>query len=89
MVVIRLSRGGSKGRPFYDVVVIDSREARDSQPIERIGHYNPIATPAQVSIHFNLERFNYWKSQGAQPSVTVKNLIKKFLKAAPQATVAA
>ena len=85
MVVIRLSRGGSKSRPFYHVVVTDSRNARDSQPIESLGYFNPIATSAQTPIHLNVERINYWKSQGAQASLTVSNLLKKFLKTNPQA----
>jgi len=89
MVVIRLSRGGSKGRPFYDVVVTDSRNARDGQPLERLGYYNPIANSKQVAIHMNLERLNYWKSQGAQASATVANLLKKFLKTNPQQTALA
>ena len=88
MVIIRLSRGGSKGRPFYDVVVTDSRNARDGQPIERLGYFNPIATKAQVPVHLNIERINYWKSQGAQSSLTVTNLIKNFLKTNPE-TIAA
>lgn len=89
MVVIRLSRGGSKGRPFYDVVVTDNRNARDGQPIERLGYYNPIATSTQVAIHLNIERINYWKNQGAQASLTVSNLVKKFLKMNPQAVATA
>ena len=89
MVVIRLSRGGSKGRPFYDVVVTDSRNARDGEPIERVGYHNPIATPTQVAIYLDIERINYWKSQGAKLSVTVSNLVKKFLKTNPQAVATA
>ncbi len=79
MVVIRLSRGGSRGRPFYHIVVTDSRNARDGQPIERLGHYNPIATKSQVPINLNLERLNYWKGCGAKLSETVSGLVKKFL----------
>jgi small subunit ribosomal protein S16 len=89
MVVIRLSRGGSKGRPFYDVVVTDSRNARDGQPIERVGYFNPIATSTQVAIHLDLARVNHWKSHGAQMSLTVSRLLKKFLKENPQTAAVA
>lgn len=85
MVVIRLARRGSKSRPFYDVVVTDSRNARDGQPIERVGYYNPIATSTQVAIHLDIARVNDWKSKGAKFSLTASNLVKKFLKMNPQA----
>ena len=89
MVVIRLSRGGSKGRAFYDVVVTDSRNARDGEPIERLGYYNPIANSRQVAIQLNVARLNYWVSHGAQLSLTVSRLLKKFLKENPQTAAAA
>jgi small subunit ribosomal protein S16 len=77
MVVIRLSRGGAKKRPFYQIVVSDKRRARDGRCIERIGHYNPFTTDAD-SIRLDHERAVYWLSQGAQPSDRVRKLIKTF-----------
>ena len=76
MVVIRLARGGSKKRPFYNVVVTDSRQRRDSHYIERVGFYNPVAAGADVRLSFNEERVNYWTSKGAQMSDTVARLFK-------------
>ena len=76
MVVIRLARGGSKKRPFYNVVVTDSRQRRDSHYIERVGFYNPVASGADVRLSFNEERVNYWTSKGAQMSDTVARLFK-------------
>jgi small subunit ribosomal protein S16 len=78
MVVIRLSRGGAKKRPFYNIVVLDRRAARDSRSIERIGYFNPIASGKEVRLHLDPERANYWMSQGAQPSDRVKKLLKTF-----------
>lgn len=80
MVVIRLSRGGSKKRPFYSLVVADSRNARDGRFIERIGFFNPIANGGEVPLKINLERVDYWLSNGAQPSDRVHGLIKEFRK---------
>jgi len=80
MVVIRLSRGGSKKRPFYSVVVADSRNARDGRFIERIGFFNPIASGGEVPLQMNLERVDYWLGNGAQPSDRVNGLIKEFRK---------
>ncbi len=78
MVVIRLSRGGAKKRPFYHVVVADKRRARDGRCIERVGYFNPIASGKDVRIHLDNERVQYWLSQGAQPSDRVQQLIKTF-----------
>ncbi len=78
MVVIRLSRGGAKKRPFYHVVVADKRRARDSRYIERVGYFNPIASGKDVRLQLNNERVQYWISQGAQPSDRVQQLIKTF-----------
>lgn len=75
MVVIRLSRGGAKKRPFYNIVVADRRRARDSRCIERLGYYNPIASGKDVRLHLNGERARYWISQGAQPSERVQKLL--------------
>jgi small subunit ribosomal protein S16 len=85
MVVIRLSRGGAKKRPFYTVVVSDKRSARDGRCIERIGYFNPIASGKEVRLHLEYERIQYWLSKGAQPSERVQNLIKTFEKAAETA----
>ena len=77
MVVIRLARGGAKKRPFYSVVVADSRARRDGRFIERIGFYNPIATANEESIRLAQDRLTYWKSVGAQASPTVERLIRQ------------
>lgn len=76
MVVIRFARGGSKKRPFYNVVVTDSRNRRDGRFIERIGFHNPIANEKQEAFRINNERLNYWLSQGAQLSDSVRKCIK-------------
>jgi len=77
MVVIRLSRGGAKKRPFYHVVASDRRHARDSgNYIERLGYYNPVAKGGETKLHLELERITYWLGQGGQPSDRVKTLIK-------------
>jgi small subunit ribosomal protein S16 len=82
MVVIRLSRGGAKKRPFYHVVVADKRCARDGRCIERVGYFNPIAAGKDVRLHLLIERVQYWISQGAQPSDRVQQLLKDFEKEA-------
>ncbi len=82
MVMIRLSRGGAKGRPFYHVVVTDSRNKRDGRFIERIGFFNPIAVKQDVPFKIARERYDYWVSTGAQPSERVANLVKQFKLAA-------
>ena len=74
MLRIRLARFGAKKKPTYRLVVIDQRKARDSRNVETVGHYNPVANPAEVSI--NHDRIEYWVGVGAQPSDTVKRLIK-------------
>lgn len=76
MVVIRLSRGGAKKRPFYRIVVADQRKPRDGRFIEKLGFYNPIATGQEEKLRIELERVNYWIGQGAQPSERVQHLIK-------------
>ena len=75
MVAMRLTRIGSKKRPYYRIVVIDKRRARNGRFLEVLGQYNPIATPAQLEI--NGERAQYWLSQGATPSETVRSLLRK------------
>ena len=76
MVVIRLQRGGSKKRPFYHVVVADSRRALSGRYIEDIGFYNPIAQGNEVKLNLNLEKVNVWVGKGAQLSDRVKKLVK-------------
>ena len=75
MVKIRLTRLGDKKTPFYRVVVADQRRARDGKFIEVIGTYNPLAKPEEIKI--DTERANYWLKNGAQPTDTVKDLLKK------------
>lgn len=76
MVVIRLARGGAKKRPFYQVVVTDSRSARDGRFIERVGFFNPVARGNAEKVRIDAERYAYWISQGAQPSERVAQLAK-------------
>ncbi|MBP6862394.1 MAG: 30S ribosomal protein S16 [Neisseriaceae bacterium] len=76
MVVIRLSRGGSKHRPFYNIIVTDSRSARDGRFIERLGFYNPVANEKQERVRLAADRLNHWIKQGAQMSDTVAKLVK-------------
>lgn len=77
MVTIRLSRGGAKRRPFYHIVVTDSRNRRDGRYIERIGYFNPIAKGGETRLEVNLERVDHWLSQGAQTSDRVAGLVKQ------------
>ena len=85
MVVIRLSRGGSKGRPFFNIVVSDKRVRRDGRFIERLGFYNPTAKENEEGIRIAQDRLTYWKCVGAQASPTVTRLIKQAAAAAPKA----
>ncbi|GAB3193258.1 30S ribosomal protein S16 [Hydrogenophaga aquatica] len=85
MVVIRLSRGGAKARPFYNIVVADKRNRRDGRFIERIGFYNPLAKGGEEPLRIAQDRLTYWMGVGAQPSETVDRLIKQAAKAAPAA----
>jgi small subunit ribosomal protein S16 len=82
MVVIRLARGGAKKRPFYNIVVADSRERRDGRFIERLGFYNPMAAGGEQPLRVALDRVTYWTSVGAQPSSTVVRLVEQAKKAA-------
>ena len=77
MVVIRLARGGAKKRPFYNVVVADSRTRRDGRFVERIGFYNPVATEKEEGLRIAQDRLAYWQQQGAQLSLTVARLVKQ------------
>ena len=85
MVVVRLSRGGAKARPFFNIVVADKRNRRDGRFIERIGFYNPIATVNEESIRIAHDRLSYWQGVGAQASPTVDRLIRQAAKAAAPA----
>jgi small subunit ribosomal protein S16 len=77
MVVIRLARGGAKKRPFYNMVVADSRARRDGRFIERIGFYNPLAAGKEQCLYVATDRLGYWQQQGAQASPTVARLLKQ------------
>ncbi len=82
MVVIRLARGGSKKRPFYNIVVTDKRKPRDSGYIERIGYFNPMARGQEVRLHVEQDKVTQWKTRGAQPSERVAKLLAEADKAA-------
>ncbi len=77
MLAIRLSRTGSKKRPFFRVVVFDAKRARDSRCVEVLGHYHPRSKPAVVDV--DRARIDYWLSKGARPSDTVRTLIANHL----------
>jgi small subunit ribosomal protein S16 len=81
MVSIRLSRGGAKKKPFYHITVADSRFARDSRFIERVGFFNPVARGQEEKLRLDLERVDYWVSKGAQMSDRVGQLVKEARKA--------
>ena len=87
MVKIRLKRQGAKKAPFYRVVVADSRSPRDGRNIEEIGTYDPMTNPAKIDI--DLERAKYWIACGAQPTDTVRGLLKAAEAAQPKAEEAA
>lgn len=76
MVVIRLSRGGQKKRPFYHIVATDKRNRRDGRYIEQLGYFNPVAKGQEISIHLKDERIQHWVSLGAQLSPRVAKLVK-------------
>lgn len=82
MVTIRLARGGSKKRPFYNIVVTDSRNARDGRFIEKIGFFNPIARGQDQKLRLDLDRVKHWVSTGAQQSERVAQLVKQAQQAA-------
>jgi small subunit ribosomal protein S16 len=89
MVVIRLARGGAKKRPFFNVVVADSRNRRDGRFIERVGFYNPIASEGEESLRLAIDRIDHWKNKGAKLSDTVAGLVKRASSAKPAASAAA
>jgi len=76
VVRIRLTRLGRRNRPFYRIVVVDSRKRRDGAYIESLGYYDPVKDPAEMKL--NVERTLEWLLKGAQPSETVRNIFKKF-----------
>ena len=80
MVVIRLARGGDKKRPFYRIVVADSRARRDGRFIEKIGFHNPMAAENEEPLRIALDRLEYWQGEGAQASSTVLRLVKNYRK---------
>ena len=82
MVTIRLARGGAKKRPVYQVVVTDSRNARDGRFIERVGFYNPLATGNAEELRLDVDRVEHWVAQGATVSERVAGLIKSAKKSA-------
>ncbi len=84
MVVIRLARGGAKKRPFYSVVVADSRKPATGRFIERVGFYDPKAPEGRETLRFSMDRMGYWRGQGARLSPTVARLVKTFAKAQPK-----
>jgi len=82
MVTIRLARGGSKKRPFYQIVVTDSRSSRDGRFIEKVGFFNPMARGKEVRLEVKQDRVDHWIGNGAQTSVRVNTLLKESNKAA-------
>lgn len=89
MVVIRLARSGAKKRPFYNIVVADSRERRDGRFIERVGFYNPVASGQAQGLRVALDRVTHWTGVGAQVSPTVARLLAEAAKAQVAAAPAA
>jgi small subunit ribosomal protein S16 len=83
MVTIRLSRAGAKGRPFYHVVVSDSRRPRDGRYIERLGFFSPMAKASEERLRLDLGRYDYWVGVGAQTSDRVASLVKVSRQQAP------
>jgi len=75
MVKLRLTRMGAKKQPFYRIVAIDSRKARDGEYIDQIGYYNPVSNPKQIVI--DADKAKDWLAKGAQPTATVSGLLKQ------------
>jgi small subunit ribosomal protein S16 len=82
MVKIRLSRGGAKKKPFYHIIVADSRKSRDGRNIERLGFFNPVAQGQEERLRLDLERVDYWTGVGAQVTDRVKSLVSEARTAA-------
>ncbi|MFB1487305.1 MULTISPECIES: 30S ribosomal protein S16 [unclassified Thiocapsa] len=89
MVTIRLSRGGSKKNPFYQIVVADIRAKRDGRYIERLGFFNPLAKGGEVELRVDRQRADYWVERGAQPTDRVKQLLKQAAREESATAVAA
>jgi small subunit ribosomal protein S16 len=87
MVIIRLSRGGSKKRPFYHVTVADRREPRDGRFIDRLGFFNPIALGQEERLRIDVAAIEAWVAKGAQVSPRVQKLMREF-QAGAEATAA-
>ena len=77
MVVIRLARGGANKRPFFNIVVADSRNRRDGRFIERVGFFNPVAGEGEESLRIAFDRIDHWRHQGAKLSDTVEGPVKR------------
>ncbi len=84
MVTIRLARAGAKKRPFYHLVVMDSRNSRDGGFIERVGFYNPIATGHEERLRIDADRVEHWRARGAKTSQAVEKLLRQSSRAAEQ-----
>ncbi len=82
MVTIRLARSGAKKRPFYHIVVTDSRKRRDSGYIERLGFFNPVALGQEQRLRIDIERIQHWQTKGANTSERVSSLLKEYSKPA-------
>ena len=82
MVTIRLSRHGAKRAPFYHIVAADKRAPRDGRNLEKVGYFNPVARGQEQRLNVDLDRVNYWVSNGAQLSDRVKKLVKEAQAAA-------
>ena len=89
MVTIRLARGGAKKKPFYHIVVTDSRKPRDGRYIERIGYFNPVARGAEKELLLDLARVDHWIGQGSQVSERVQKLVKQAHRSPVEETAAA
>jgi len=89
MVKIRLTRGGAKKRPFYHIIVTDSRSARDGRNIERVGFYNPVATGGEKRVELDTGRVQHWIGLGAQMTDKVADLYKQVAKSGDQPVAAA
>jgi small subunit ribosomal protein S16 len=89
MVIIRLTRGGAKKKPFYHIVVADSRRSRDGRNIERLGFFNPVARGQEERLRLDLDRLDYWTGVGAQLSERVKTLVSEARAAAAAAATEA
>jgi small subunit ribosomal protein S16 len=81
MVIIRLSRAGAKKRPFYRIVVMDSRKARQSRPLEFLGSYDPCPNPERIRIE--ADKMQKWIEKGAQLSPTVRSLVRRLSRQQP------